>query len=41
MARPRPTITFKQDITDSESLLIGRDFGVGTDIESAPRFVGP
>jgi hypothetical protein len=27
----------KQDITESESLLIRRDFGVGTDIESGPN----
>jgi len=27
----------ENDITGSESLLIGRDFGVGTDIESAPN----
>jgi hypothetical protein len=27
----------KFDITESESLLIGRDFGVGTDIEEGPN----
>ena len=27
----------KNDITESESLLIGRDFGVGTDIETGPN----
>src|SRR5215472_8618477 len=27
----------KFDITESESLLIGRDFGIGTDIETAPN----
>ena len=26
----------KHEITESESLLIGRDFGVGTDIETGP-----
>jgi hypothetical protein len=33
----------KNDLTESESLLIGSDFGVGTDIEGAPNgslFVG-
>ena len=29
--------TAKNDITESESLLIGRDFGVGTDIETGPN----
>jgi hypothetical protein len=29
--------TTKHDPTESESLLIGRDFGVGTDIESGPN----
>ncbi len=29
--------TAKHDITESESLLIGRDFGVGTDIETGPN----
>ena len=29
--------TAKFDITESESLLIGRDFGVGTDIETGPN----
>jgi len=29
--------TFKFDITESESLLIGRDFGIGTDIQTAPN----
>jgi glucose/arabinose dehydrogenase len=29
--------TTKHDTTESESLLIGRDFGVGTDIESGPN----
>jgi aldose sugar dehydrogenase len=27
----------KHEITESESLLIGRDFGVGTDIETGPN----
>jgi glucose/arabinose dehydrogenase len=27
----------KHDITESESLLIGRDFGVGTDVETGPN----
>jgi hypothetical protein len=27
----------KHEITESESLLIGRDFGVATDIETAPN----
>jgi hypothetical protein len=27
----------KFEITESESLLIGRDFGVGTDIETGPN----
>jgi hypothetical protein len=27
----------KFDISESESLLIGRDFGVGTDIETGPN----
>ena len=27
----------KFDITESESLLIGRDFGVGTDIQTGPN----
>lgn len=27
----------KHDITESESLLIGRDFGIGTDIETGPN----
>ena len=27
----------KNDITESESLLIGRDFGVATDIETGPN----
>jgi hypothetical protein len=31
---------FKHDITESESLLIRRDFGVGTDIENAPSDEG-
>src|SRR5690349_7438318 len=29
--------TAKFDITESESLLIGRDFGVGTDIQTGPN----
>jgi glucose/arabinose dehydrogenase len=29
--------TAKHDLTESESLLIGRDFGVGTDIETGPN----
>jgi glucose/arabinose dehydrogenase len=29
--------TAKHDLTESESLLIGRDFGVGSDIESGPN----
>ena len=29
--------TSKFDLTESESLLIGRDFGVGTDIETGPN----
>jgi glucose/arabinose dehydrogenase len=28
---------FKFDITESESLLIGRDFGIGTDIQTGPN----
>jgi aldose sugar dehydrogenase len=28
---------FKYDVTESESLLIGRDFGVGTDIQTGPN----
>jgi glucose/arabinose dehydrogenase len=28
--------SFKDDITESESMLIGRDFGVGTDIQTGP-----
>jgi hypothetical protein len=27
----------KFDITESESLLIGRDFGIGTDIQTGPN----
>ena len=27
----------KFDITESESLLIGRDFGIGTDIQASPQ----
>jgi aldose sugar dehydrogenase len=29
--------TFKFDITESESLLIGRNFGVGTDVQTGPN----
>jgi hypothetical protein len=29
--------TAKFDITESESLLIGRDFGIGTDIHTGPN----
>ena len=29
--------TAKFDITESESLLIGTDFGIGTDIETGPN----
>jgi glucose/arabinose dehydrogenase len=28
---------FKFDITESESLLFGRDFGIGTDIQTGPN----
>ncbi len=27
----------KHDITESESLLIGKDFGIGTDIKTSPN----
>jgi hypothetical protein len=29
--------TAKNDITESESLLVGRDFGILTDIETGPN----